>query len=157
VGGHIQVAVGYFWHRAPTLEYTTLFVERQIAYCSPTHVLAGKAGKAIMEDLQGVEWVWRSYPLPEASMTVPARSVTAVADNMEAAAILILSGRHLGYLPEHFAASYVKAGLLVAINPKHFYYDVKHQMASRKQAYLDDVGKAFVEDMRHVHLGQSHE
>jgi len=153
VAGTIQVAVGYFWHRAPTLDYTTLFVERQIAYCGLTHRLASKAGALTSEDIADAEWVWRNYPLPEASMTVPSRSVTAVADNMEAAAILILSGKHLGYLPEHVAASYVNAGLLVALNPKLFYYDVKHQMASKKRAYLDEIGKAFIEDMRHVHLG----
>jgi LysR family transcriptional regulator, transcriptional activator for bauABCD operon len=153
VAGSIQVAVGYFWHRAPTLEYTALFVERQIAYCSRTHRLASKAGALTSEDIAGAEWVWRNYPLPEASMTIPSHSVTAVADNMEAAAILILSGRHLGYLPEHVAASYVKAGLLVALDPKQFYYDVKHQMASKKRAYLDEISKAFIEDMRHVHLG----
>lgn len=155
VSGQMQVAVGYFSHRVPTLEYTPLFVERQIAYCSSHHPLAGQAGTATAEELVDAEWVWRSYPLPEARMLVPTRSVTAVADNMDAAAVLILSGRHLGYLPEHFAASYVKAGLLRALNPQLFFYDVSHYMTSKKSAYLDDIGQAFIEDMRQVHLGLS--
>ena len=45
------------------------------------------------------------------------RNITAVADNMEAVAMLVLSGHHLGYLPGHFAAPYVKKGLLAAAEP----------------------------------------
>ncbi len=45
--------------------------------------------------------------MPEAAALAP-RNIGAVADNMEAVAMLVLSGRHLGYLPEHFAAPYVK-------------------------------------------------
>jgi DNA-binding transcriptional LysR family regulator len=153
LGGQIQVAVGYFWHRVPTLDYTPLFVERQIAYCSPSHPLAARAGQVALEDLVDADWAWRSYPLPEARLSAPSRRVTAVADNMEAVAVLVLSGRHLGYLPEHFAAPYVQAGLLLALNPKELHYNVTFHMAAKKRAYLDDIARAFIEDMRHVHLG----
>lgn len=153
VGGQIQVAVGYFWHRVPTLDYTPLFVEQQVAYCSPAHPLASRAGRVAMEDLVDADWAWRSYPLPEARLSAPTRRVTAVADNMEAVAVLILSGRHLGYLPEHFAAPYVKAGLLLELNPRELQYQVTFHMAAKKRAYLDDITRAFIDDMRSVHLG----
>jgi len=153
VGGQIQVAVGYFWHRVPTLDYTPLFVERQIAYCSPSHPLAMRAGEVTLEELVDADWAWRSYPLPEARLSVPTRHVTAVADNMEAVAVLILSGRHLGYLPQHFAEQYVQAGLLLALNAETLHYNVTFHMAAKKRAYLDDIAQAFIEDMQHVHLG----
>lgn len=47
-----------------------------------------------------------------------------------ATAVLVLSGRHLGYLPEHFAASYVEAGLLAPVNPAVLCYDVQFHMGS---------------------------
>lgn len=153
ISGQVQVAVGYFWHRVPTLEYTQLFVERQVAYCGRGHALMAKAGQVTLEDLVGQDWAWRSYPLPEARMSVPAPRVTAVADNMEAAAVLLLSGRHLGYLPEHYAAPYVEAGLLAPLNSEQMHYNVTFHMASRKRPYLDDISRAFVEDLRQVHLG----
>jgi len=153
IGGQVQVAVGYFWHRVPTLEYTQLFVERQVAFCGQGHVLMAKAGQVTLEDLVGQDWAWRSYPLPEARMSVPAPRITAVADNMEAVAVLLLSGRHLGYLPEHFAAPYVDAGLLAPLNSEQLHYNVTFHMASRKRPYLDDISRAFVEDLRQVHLG----
>lgn len=154
VGGQIQVAVGYFWHRVPTLEYTALFVERQIAYCSVSHPLSASAGAVTLDELVQADWVWRSYPVPEVRVSVPMHRVTAVADNMEAVAVLILSGQHLGYLPTHFADFYVKAGLLLALNPQEVYYDVTFHMVSKKPAYLDDITLAFIEDMRLVNLAQ---
>ena len=38
---------------------------------------------------------WRRHPAPEAQLT-PTRRITAMANNMEAVALLILSGVHLG-------------------------------------------------------------
>ena len=40
----MQVAVGYFLHRVPMLDYATLFQERQVAYCGAGHALAARAG-----------------------------------------------------------------------------------------------------------------
>ena len=41
--------------------------------------------------------------MPEEQYPLPERRVTASADSIEAATILILSGGHLGYLPAHYA------------------------------------------------------
>ncbi|MDM0113762.1 LysR family transcriptional regulator [Variovorax sp. J22R133] len=152
INGQLHVAVGYFWHRVPTLVYTPLFSERQVAYCGRDHPLFGRAGGLAMEDIAGFDWAWRSYPLPEAQLTQPKVQVTAIADNMEAALVLILSGRHLGYLPEHFAAPYVEAGLLAPLNAELIRYDVAFHVASRKRAYLNDITLAFLEDLKEVHL-----
>lgn len=156
VSGQIQVAVGYFWRHMPTLEYTPLFSERQLAYCGREHPLFDRAGQLMPDELSGCDWVWRSYPLPEAQQWLPALQITAVTDNMEATAVLVLSGRHLGYLPEHFAASYVEAGLLAPVNPAVMYYDVQFHMVSRRRERLNDITLAFLEDLGQAHpLAQS--
>jgi DNA-binding transcriptional LysR family regulator len=152
INGQLHVAVGYFWHRVPTLSYTPLFSERQVAYCGRDHPLFARAGSLSMDDLLNSDWAWRSYPLPEAQLSQPKAKVTAVADNMEAVAVLILSGRHLGYLPEHFAEPYVNAGLLASLNPELLRYDVVFHVASRKRAYLNDITAAFLEDLKQVHV-----
>ena len=63
------------------------------------------------------------------------RNISAVADNMEAVAMLVLSGQHLGYLPEHFAAPYVKEGLLAPLNPEKMRYRVAFQMVTRARQH----------------------
>ena len=37
INGHLDLAIGYFWHRLPNIDYFALFKETQIAYCGPTH------------------------------------------------------------------------------------------------------------------------
>jgi DNA-binding transcriptional LysR family regulator len=83
----LQVAVGYFLHRAPALEYTLLFSERQVAYCSASHPFAARAGRIGAQEAGEADWTWRTYPLPQAPLTGRPRNVTSEADNMEAAAI----------------------------------------------------------------------
>lgn len=144
----MQVAVGYFLHRVPMLDYTPLFQERQVAYCGASHPLAQQAGRVSVEDVADADWTWRTYPLPEASLTGRPRRITSQADNMEAAAMLILSGAHLGYLPEHYAAPYVAAGLLHALDAATFHYDVDISMVAKKRPYLNDITVAFLEDIR---------
>jgi DNA-binding transcriptional LysR family regulator len=151
IGEQLQLALGYFWHRVPSLEYTPLFSERQLAYCGREHPLFGRAGRLAAEEMVDYEWTWRSYPLPEAQALLAPASVTAVTDNMEATAVLILSGRHLGYLPEHVAAPYVAAGLLSPINPQTLYYDVQFHVVTRKRPCLDEITTAFLDDLLPVH------
>ena len=42
--------------------------------------------------------------------------------DQEAIAHLILSGRFLGFLPDHYAAGFVAQGLMRAINPEVLHY-----------------------------------
>ena len=151
--GDIQIAVGYFWHRVPTLEYTPLFVERQIAYCGRAHPLFERAGAIKPAAVAESEWAWRSYPVPEAQIPVRPRRITAQADNMEAVSLLILSGSHLGYLPEHFAEPYVEQGLLAALNPKLLAYTVTFHMVTQKYTRPSPIVGAFIEDLTHAHGG----
>ena len=152
LNGTIQIAVGYFWHRVPTLDYTPLFTERQLAYCGSGHPLFERAGQVAPAEASDFEWAWRSYPLPEAQIHAMPGRITAHADNMEAVSLLILSGHHLGYLPEHFAAPYVSQGLLAAVNPEKLSYEVTFHLVIQKQGRRSPVIEAFVEDLKLAHI-----
>ncbi|CAB3763077.1 LysR family transcriptional regulator [Paraburkholderia solisilvae] len=146
----VQVGIGYFWHRVPSLEYRALFTEEQFAYCASGHPLFARAGRVTPAQAAQYAWASRSYPVPEAD-AAPLRNVTAVADNMEAVAMLVLSGHHLGYLPGHFAAPYVKEGLLAALNPARMRYRVAFQMVTRARQHRTEVVDAFVDDVMAAH------
>lgn len=147
-----QVAVGYFWHRVPTLEYTPLFIERQIACCGRGHPLYERAGRLDPAEVVDHEWVWRTYPTPEAQHSTTPSKVTAQADNMEAVSLLILSGHHLGYLPQQFAASYIRRGLLAPLNTKMLSYEVTFHVVTRKRSQRGPIVQAFIEDLKRAHL-----
>lgn len=69
-------------------------------------------------------------------------------ENIEAAAMLILAGSHIGYLPDHYARQWVDQGRLIAIEPARYFRTSMIQLAYRKsrtsfrpavQGLLDDL------------------
>jgi DNA-binding transcriptional LysR family regulator len=150
----LQISIGYFGHRVAQLEYTPLFVERQVAFCGKGHPLFDTAASATLEQISTCEWTWRSYPLPEAQNAFKPQKITAVADNMEAVAILILSGYHLGFLPEHFAQAYVERGLIAPLGAPALHYDVTFHMVTRHRRHHSEITRAMLEDFRAAQLGE---
>ena len=148
IHGELDLVFSYFWRHLPSMEYKYLFKERQIACCGHGHPLYDRAGAVTTEEAAEHEWTWRSYPLPNAVVVRPHESVTAVADDMEAVAILIMSGRYLGYLPEQFAEPFVSRKLLAPLNAKVLTYDVKFEMVYRRPAAKDEVLLAFLQDLK---------
>jgi len=65
-------------------------------------------------------------PLNEAEAQPPIlpQRVSAIADDMGAMAVLVMSGRHLAYLPDHLAEPYIRDKSLMALNPSLLSYDV---------------------------------
>jgi DNA-binding transcriptional LysR family regulator len=154
INGRLNVGIGYFWHRIAGLKYAPLYTERQVAYCGRGHPLFARGDNLTREQLAKWDWVHRSYPVPEAAFPENyggSGQARAVADNMEAVAVLILSGCHLGFLPQHFAAPLVQQGLLAELNGGRLSYDVGLQMATRRQSGSDEVLQAFLDDLTGAH------
>lgn len=152
LSGQLDAALGYFWHRVPSLEYTPLFLEDQIAYCGRGHPLFEQCGEVDGKEVIQHEWVGRSYPVIESESSNLMGPVRAVADNMEAAAILLMSGRYLGYLPASSATNYVNLGLLRALNPGELKYQVFIHLVCHKSGKRTEIADAFLEDIRDTYL-----
>jgi len=152
LNGTMDIAIAYFWHRVPALRFTPLFHERHEAYCGKDHSLFARAGRLTREEVDRLDWAWRTYPLPEAGLAGPPAIVGGLADNMEALSLLVLSGHHLGFLPEHYAAPYVEEGLLAALNPAVLRYDTTFHAVTRLRRHLTDATKGFLEDLGGVYL-----
>ncbi|MDF0604084.1 LysR family transcriptional regulator [Neisseriaceae bacterium TC5R-5] len=151
ITGSIHLGIGFFWHRVPSLCYIPLFVEHQVAYCGLGHPLFGEAGQVPLSSLAEYDWAWRSYPLPDIQLPVEDWRVTARADNMEAIAVLILSGHHLGFLPEHFATPLLAQGLLKPLNPSLLHYEATFHLVFRQQRRSNEVLHAFIQDVLEAH------
>lgn len=147
LAGMVDVAISYFWRRMPTLDYLPLGLEEEVAYCGSSHVLGGRAGAVTIEEADRHDWVWRGSPLvAEETRHIPP-TIVAICDNMEGRAILILSGRYLGYLPSHFAEPYMRAGQLVALNRRTLRHRVRFELAARKPPHRNEIVEAFLRDV----------
>ncbi|MVW72517.1 LysR family transcriptional regulator [Bordetella sp. 15P40C-2] len=143
----LDLAIGYFCHRADGIAYSKLFDERQVICCGRGHPLFHHRGQVQIEHLRAHQWVWRTYPVPEEIASISERQVTATADNVDAATVLILSGRHIGYLPKHHAHAFEQRGLIRVLNETAFGFDVPHQLASRPSQRDNPIVRAFCEDL----------
>ncbi|BAN49631.1 LysR family transcriptional regulator [Metapseudomonas resinovorans] len=150
INGHLDLAIGYFWRRLDSLDYLPLFRETQVAYCGATHPLYPEAGGLDHQDVAEHEWVWPSHPLPEMPAPTALEHLTALTDSMDGAALLILSGQHLGFLPEHYAARHVEQRQLRALNPELLRYEVDFQAAMRRSSRPGELVSAFLEELMGV-------
>jgi DNA-binding transcriptional LysR family regulator len=150
LNGTIQIAIGYFWRRVASLRYTPLLVERQVAYCGAGHPLFAQAGEVDPDVAAAHNWAWRGYPTPKGHPQIPQRNITAVTSNMEAMSILILSGQHLGYLPEEVGDYYVARGEMAALNPKKMSYRVTIHVVTSHEAEDREMVAAFLSDLTAV-------
>jgi DNA-binding transcriptional LysR family regulator len=65
----------------------------------------------------------------------------------EAAAILILSGRFIGFLPDHYAAGWVAEGRMKAIRPDDYRLEPWFNIIARRDAAPDRRVDAFVKEI----------
>ncbi len=76
----------------------------------------------------------------------------ATTGNMEAMAILILSGQHLGYLPEEMGREHVARGAMKALNRTALSYEVGISVVTNRANANEPIVAAFLEDLKSVQL-----
>ncbi|WP_448208056.1 LysR family transcriptional regulator [Azospirillum sp. sgz302134] len=145
LGGQLQVAIASFPRIVPSLSYQDLYQETNHFYCAAGHPLFTLPEEAVdLDEVRRYRLVSRSYwgsrDLKIFAITTPKATVS----DIEGAARLILSGSYLGYLPDHFAEAYVKAGRLRAILPKLLSYQAPFQVAFDANRSRSPVVELFV-------------
>ena len=133
VEGRYHIGIGGYTKRISAIEYTPLVLESQRLYCNKRHPLFERAAETIeMQDLAPHGYVKRPY-VPDAHIpSAEMLNATAYAENMEAIAILILSGRFIGFLPDHYAARWVRSGEMKAILPERMRFESQVELIFRK-------------------------
>lgn len=148
-----DLAIGYFWRHSPRLVYTQLFSEDQAIYCGGDHPLFPATRQPSLHDLQQHDWVLRTYPVSQLPEALAQCRVSAHADNIAAARMLILSGSHLGYLPAHYAAPLLQQKLLRPLGLDHLNLTLTLtlHLAVKRDAINRSIINAFLNDVLDVY------
>lgn len=112
-------------HRpSSSLDYYRLFDEQMYLYCASGHPLFDQKQQELQPDrVRQCKYVGIGYHSP--NMQTARRlgqERHATAHDQEAVAHLVLSGKYLGYLPEHYAETFVNQGVIRAVLPAEFQY-----------------------------------
>ena len=101
-----------------------------------------------MEDerLNAQEAIAPTFRLPpEVQSHYQALNCTASASDREGMAFLILTGRYIGYLPDHYAQAWVQQGRLRVLKPASRFYDISLASVTRKGRRPHLVLESFLE------------
>ena len=114
--GRRDVVVGPLSQSVPTLEYREVTVERHSLYCGRGHPWYERDDSTITRaDFGAARFSVRSYRYFDDVYRFGKATANASVSNMEAQEILVLSGRYIGYLPDHAAVRWVREGRMRAV------------------------------------------
>ncbi len=127
--GQFQLGIIPGHRSADTLRYDLLFGETMYLYCGAAHRLYAAQATPEPADwaaLRTHAFAGLGYHSPNMELTQREQLVRAATGyDQESIATLILSGRFLGFLPDHYAQAFVQSGQMRALNPHVFNYDCR--------------------------------
>ncbi|RMR05684.1 LysR family transcriptional regulator [Pseudomonas savastanoi pv. glycinea] len=127
-----------------------LYDEVSELYCSSSHPFFAMSDESVDEKcLSEAEFVEHAYAVHAGKSTLMSqREVTAVATQVEAVAIMIKTGRYLGYLPVHWARSYVERGEMRSIKRQKFSIATPVKLLYKQQVPRNPLLDVFLEIMQ---------
>jgi DNA-binding transcriptional LysR family regulator len=151
--GQYQVGVIPGHRSADALSYEMLFGETMLLYCGAGHPLFGQSDAGLdWDDLRAHQFAGLGYHSPNMEISQQVRLPRkATGFDQESIATLILSGRYLGFLPDHYARGFVAAGQMRAVLPGRFFYECSFFSIVRRSPQPSRVTRAFQECLRAVH------
>ena len=131
------------------LEYLPLYRENSQLYCSNTHPLFAIDDKKIKpDDISKLDAVVPAYAqTPEIKEKLQKLNATATATDREGVAFLILTGKYIGYLPDHVAHVWVKEGKMRSLLDSQFNFDTGFSAITRKGASSNLVLETYLTEL----------
>ena len=150
--GRFQVGIIPAHRTSSSLDYVPLFNEQMYLYCGHGHPLYELADNAISKgDILASKYAGLGYHSPnmEIGHSLGMKRDVTVYDQ-EAIVHLLLSGRYVGYLPDHYAKPFVEQGQIRAIGTDIFQYRCEFLAITRRspkpsraiQVFMDCLVKA---------------
>ena len=135
------------------LEYQALYNERSLLYCAVGHPLFYVDDRELEDQrLNTQEAIAPTFRLPpEAQAHYQALNCTASASDREGMAFLLLTGRYIGYLPDHYASAWVQQGRLRALKADSRSYEVSLAAVTRKGRRPHLVLESFLDALAASH------
>ncbi|MGM9482824.1 LysR family transcriptional regulator [Roseateles sp. NT4] len=124
LSGQFQVGVIPEHRRSDSLAYRPLFGEQMHLYAGAGHAWFSADRPWKWGDLRRQKLAGLGYHSPNLRLTHQRKlERAATASDQEGVATLILSGRFVGFLPDHYARPFVEAGRMRAVSTAELGYD----------------------------------
>ncbi|WP_036799621.1 LysR family transcriptional regulator [Photobacterium marinum] len=129
----IHAAVMPVYKAPDSISHFSIFDEFQVMYCGKNHPLFSlRDDELTLDRLQETNYAARDYTQDWTPPPSPYLKTASLTGDIECIATLILSGNYVGYLPEHYAEYWVKAGLMKPLLIDETAYYCNLQLAYRR-------------------------
>ncbi len=144
--GRLHVGIGPFRNKISGLVYSHLYDEEHVLCCGRDHPLFDHDSDApSIGDFREIRLVVRSDLNKDDIAAIGLKGAATIVDNVEAQALLILSGVYIGFLPKHFAAKWIEADELRPLMTKKLQQISPFETVVRRTTPRMPIVKAFIE------------
>lgn len=153
IDGRLHLGIVPDHRRSDSLDYLELFDETMYLYCGRQHPLFGRDhARLAWDELQACDHAALAFHSPnmEATHRFSLRR-QATASDQEAIALLILSGRYVGFLPDHYAEAFVRDGLIERVAHPECMYGVRFVAITRRSPEPSRPVRAFLDALAGAH------
>ena len=136
-----------------SLRYHPLYSEQMYLYCGRGHPLFARAdAKISRRDVRNCKYAGIGFHSPNmtASRSLRLERSADVYDE-EALAALVLSGRYLGFLPDHYVERFVESGAMRRLRPRVYHYQSDHAAIVRHSPKPPRLVVEFLDCLRRAH------
>jgi DNA-binding transcriptional LysR family regulator len=153
IDGDFQIGVIPTHRSSAALRYMPLFGEQMYLYCGRGHPLFSQTdrpgGESVVWEQKYAGLGFHSPNMETGNRFGLTRAAEAY--DQEAIATLILSGRFVGFLPEHYAEPFRAANLLRPLYPGHFQYTCEFAAIVRRSPPPSRLVNIFLGCLRQAH------
>lgn len=143
--GDLDIVVAPLSQRAPSVTYRDFATEPHSLYCGADHPLFQRPDATLeTRDIEASRFCVRRYRHFDDLYLVGHPRASASAVEMEAQAMMILSGHFIGFLPCHFAEQWVVTGEMRALKRSAFDFVSTHRIAFRTASARNPLIQAFL-------------
>lgn len=153
LNGRLALGIIPSHRKSASLDYDPLYDEQMFLYCGLGHTFFDASPKTIRTaDVRAAKYAGLAYHSPNMMVSNQRRLRRhAEANDEEALAALILSGRYIGFLPDHFARVHITSGSMRTVRPDLYNYQSDFAAIVRKQPKPSRATETFLACLREAH------
>lgn len=146
--GALEAAIVPIYRQSSSLKYVRLYEEKMTLFCGEKHELFGAPATETLEALDIGRFKYAGYSFNSPNM-MAGRNLglvrSARVKEEEALALLIQSGRYIGYLATHVAETFLAKGKVWPICPEETSYSTRFGVITRRKPEPDRKTQRFLE------------
>ena len=153
IGGELDIGIIAQHRPSPSLNYVPIYGENMYVYCGREHEFFERSDAGLsLADVRRTNYAGISVNSPNlhVGQKLGLRR-SAKVQSEHALSILILSGRYIGFLPDHLARIFEQRGSMRPILPDQLYYRTTFCAVTRRRPNPNRITSLFLQTLQRQH------